>query len=173
MVDSVAEIGTSGPSCHIGVSNSTPVLLPPLQDSASYGSGQNAGGQVGWGWTVAATKVDKVPVGFADVMESRVEAGIRAGRPLSLRPRPPMAAWAQPRTGMPDAEGRRSPRHPLGTGQRRPPPELPWKLTPSSEKKLLPITHEVQHQRRMSRLSSTSLDSTASRIGCPHPLSSI
>ena len=53
--DSVAAIGVSRASCHIGVSNSIPVLLPPLQDSASYGSGQNAGGP-------------------ADVMIARVEA---------------------------------------------------------------------------------------------------
>ena len=44
MVDSLAEIGVSGASCHIGVSNLNPVLLPPLQDSRSYESGQNAGG---------------------------------------------------------------------------------------------------------------------------------
>ncbi len=41
------------------------------------------------------------------------------------------------------------------------PPGLPWELTASSVKNLLPITHEVQHQRRMSRLSSAPLDSTA------------
>ena len=38
---------------------------------------------------------------------------------------------------------------------------LPWELTCSSVKKLLPITHEVLHQRRRSRRSSAPLDSTA------------
>lgn len=52
----------------------TPVLLPLLQDSASYGNGQNAGRQIGREWTVTATKVDKVPVGFADAMMAGAEA---------------------------------------------------------------------------------------------------
>ena len=56
-----------------------PGFLPLLQDSGSYGSGQNAGRRVGQHWTVAATKVDKMPVGFADVMVSSLKAGIRAG----------------------------------------------------------------------------------------------
>ena len=60
-----------------------------------------------WEWTAPATKVDKMPVGFADVMESRVEARIRADRPLTARPRAPRAAWAKPRVGPPDAEGGR------------------------------------------------------------------
>ncbi len=102
---SVAEIGVYGVVCYIGVSNSIPVLLPPLQDSASYGSGQNAGRRIEQHWTVAATRVDKMPVGFAYVMVSSLKAGIRAGRPLSLHPLGPRAAWAQPRTGTPDAEG--------------------------------------------------------------------
>ena len=102
--DSVAEIGLSRASCYIGVSNSIPVLLPPLLDNRSYGSGQNAGRRVGQHWTVAATKVDKMPVGFADVMVSSLKAGIRAGQPLSLHPLGLRAAWAQPGTGPPDAE---------------------------------------------------------------------
>ena len=92
---SVAEVGVYGVVCYIGVSNSIPVLLPPLQDSASYRSGQNAGRRVGQHWTVAATRVDKMPVGFAYVMVSSLKAGIRAGRPLSLHPLGPRAAWAQ------------------------------------------------------------------------------
>ena len=39
-------------------------------------------------------------------------------------------------------------------------PGLPWELTRSSVKKLLPITHEVLHQRRRSRRSRAALDST-------------
>ena len=35
---SVAEIVVDGASCHIGVSNSIPVLVPPLLDSRSFGS---------------------------------------------------------------------------------------------------------------------------------------
>ena len=92
MVNSVAEIGVSGVSCHIVVSNLIPGFLPLLQDSGSYGSGQNAGRRVGQHWTVAATKVDKMPVGFEDVMVSSLKAGIRAGQPLSLRPLGPRAA---------------------------------------------------------------------------------
>ena len=42
-------------------------------------------------------------------------------------------------------------------------PGLPWELTCSNVKNLLPTTHEVQHQRRRSRLSSASLDSTATK----------
>ena len=55
-------------------------------------------------WTAPATKVNKMQVGLADVMKSRVGAGIRAGRPLTPRPRAPLVAWAKPRTGPPDAE---------------------------------------------------------------------
>ena len=80
-----------------------PVLLPRSWGSRSYESGQNAGRRVGQHRTVAATKVDKMPVGFADVMVSSLKAGIRAWL-LSLRPLGPRAAWAQPGTGPPDAE---------------------------------------------------------------------
>ena len=48
-----------------------------------------------------------------------------------------------------------------GDWVRGPPPGLLRETTPFSEKKLLPITHEVQDQRRRSRLASASLDSTA------------
>ena len=51
----------------------------------------------------------------------------------------------------------------LGDSVRSLPPGLPWELTVSSVKNLLPITHEVQHQRRRSRLSSAPLDSTATK----------
>ena len=57
--DSVAEIGLSRASCYIGVSNSIPVLLPPLQDRLSFGSCKSAIGEFGRKLTVAATKVDK------------------------------------------------------------------------------------------------------------------
>ena len=69
-----------------------------------------------------------------------------------------------------DAQGRRSLRHPFGTVQRSPLPlrdsvkRLPGllrEITPSSEKYLLPITHEALHRRRTYRLSSAFLDSTA------------
>ena len=50
-----------------------------------------------------------------------------------------------------------------GDSVRGPPPGLAREMTPSSEKNLLPITHEVEHQRRRSRLSSASLDSTATK----------
>ena len=83
MVDSVAEIGVSGASCYIVVSNSIPVLLPLLLDSRSYGSGQNAGRQIGREWTVAATRLDKTPALAADGTASRVEAGIRASQASS------------------------------------------------------------------------------------------
>ena len=48
--------------CHIGVSNPIPGFLPPIPDSASYKSGQNAGRRIGREWTVLATEVDKAPV---------------------------------------------------------------------------------------------------------------
>ena len=76
--DSIAEIGVNRAVCYIAASNSIPVLLPLLLDSRSYGSGQNAGGQIGREWTVAATRPDKTPMGAADGTASRVEAGIRA-----------------------------------------------------------------------------------------------
>ena len=49
--DSVAELGLSRASCYIGVSNSIPVLLPPLLDNRSFGCGQDAGGQIVRKWT--------------------------------------------------------------------------------------------------------------------------
>ena len=48
-----------------------------------------------------------------------------------------------------------------GDWVRGPPPGLLREITPFSEKNLLPITHEALHQRRRSRLSRASLDSTA------------
>ncbi len=90
----VADIELSGASCRIGVSDSIPVLLPPLPDRFSYGSGQNAGERVGWEWTLPATEVDKVPVGFADVMALRVKARIRA---LSSRSVSILGLYGRPR----------------------------------------------------------------------------
>ena len=48
-----------------------------------------------------------------------------------------------------------------GDWVRGPPPGLLRETTAFSEKWLLPITHEVEHQRRRSRLSRAFLDSTA------------
>ncbi len=60
--DFVAETGVNGTTCHIGASISIPGLVPPLQDSRSYESGQSAGGRFDGEWTVTAGKVDKAPV---------------------------------------------------------------------------------------------------------------
>ena len=48
-----------------------------------------------------------------------------------------------------------------GDWERGPPPGLLRETTPFSEKNGLPITNDVQRQRRRSSLSSASLDSTA------------
>ena len=53
----------NGAACHIGASIAIPGLVPSLQDSLSYESGQNAGGRLDGEWTVTARKVDKTPVG--------------------------------------------------------------------------------------------------------------
>ena len=50
-----------------------------------------------------------------------------------------------------------------GDSVRGPPPGLARELMAPREKNLLPITHEVQHQRRRSRFSRASLDSTATK----------
>ena len=81
MVDSVAEIG---------VSNLIPVLVPPLQDSRSYESGQNAGRQIGREWTAPATIVDKMPVGDAGMMRAGAE-GRNPGLSAAQSPSSPSA----------------------------------------------------------------------------------
>ena len=45
--DFVAEIGVTGVVCYIGASNPIPQLLPPLQDSGSFGNCRSAIGQIG------------------------------------------------------------------------------------------------------------------------------
>ena len=58
----------------MGASNLIPAFVPPLQDSRSFGIGQNAGRRVGRCWTAPATKVDRMPVGLADAMTAEAEA---------------------------------------------------------------------------------------------------
>ena len=57
MVDSVAEIGLSGASCYIVVSNSIPVLVPPLQDNLSFGNCRSATREIGLDVTGPALEV--------------------------------------------------------------------------------------------------------------------
>ena len=110
--DSVADIGVNGAACHIGATNPILVLLPRLQDGRSYQSGQNAGRGVGRYWTVAATKVDKTPVGFGDMMRAKAEATdglmIRSLPGLSVRRRfrrSPGAGRLTPQMGAGDDTG--------------------------------------------------------------------
>ena len=105
MVDSVAEIGVSGVSCHIVVSNSIPGFLPPLLDNRSYGNCRSAIGETGAKWTAPALEIALCQSAVTGRRECVPKLGIRAGHSFSPRPRPPQAAWAQPRTGTPDAAG--------------------------------------------------------------------
>ena len=102
--DSVGEIGVNMPSCYIGASDLVPGFLPPLQDSRSFGNCTLSIGDTKLKWTAPALEIALCQSGRPGRDGRGPKPGIRAGQPLSPRPRPLLSAWAQSRTGTPDAE---------------------------------------------------------------------
>ena len=102
--DSVGEIGVNMPSCYIGASDLVPGFFPPLQDSRSFGNCTLSIGDTKLKWTAPALEIALCQSGRPGRDGRGPKPGIRAGQPLSPRPRPLLSAWAQSRTGTPDAE---------------------------------------------------------------------
>ena len=131
VVGSVAEIGVNGASCYVGASNLIPALVPPLPDSRSFGNCRSAIVETGAKWTAPALEIALCQSGRPGRDGREPKPRSRGREPLSLRPRTPPAAPAQPRTGAPDAAGERGRSFGPGCEARAAPPPAARRSAPS------------------------------------------